>query len=100
MKRGLYERPGVSATAWAAAWASRFDDAATKVSKVNFESSWTAGDSRPDRLEPGPKLGSEPPPWPFPCIAPPVAPDPARSELAVDPLTPEPKPAPDPDPGP
>ena len=47
MKSGLYERPGVSATAWAAAWASRLEEAATKVSKVNFESSWTAGDSRP-----------------------------------------------------
>ena len=65
---------GVSATAWAAAWASRFDEAATKVSKVNFESSWTAGiPAHP--LEPGPKLESDA----GRAIVPPaVAPDPAR----------------------
>ena len=54
MKRGLYERPGVSATAWAAAWARRLEEAATKVSKVNFESSWTAG-----RFPPAPGPGTE-----------------------------------------
>src|SRR5580692_8213652 len=47
MNSGLYERPGVSATACAAACARRLEEAATKDSNVNFESSCTAGDSQP-----------------------------------------------------
>src|SRR5580692_1431963 len=97
MKSGLYERPGVSATAWAAAWASRLDEAATKVSKVNFESSWTAGDSRPPRLAPGPNPASRSSPLPYPFVRPAVAPDPARSEPIGVADRPDPKPEPDPE---
>src|SRR5271165_5355566 len=46
MNNGLYERPGVSATAWAAAWARRLEDAATKVSKMKRGSKETAAVSR------------------------------------------------------
>ena len=51
MKSGLYDRPGVSATAWAAAWARRFDDAATKVSKRETGVEATAAASRGGRSD-------------------------------------------------